>query len=196
MFDTDPIVVADAGPLIRLAAAGLLDSLRLTNRKVVIVDRVEEEVCGDPSKPFAREIADWMKRMNGAIEHAVTTEGLGIAKRRELAAQSAEHAAALKRALRDSGERAIREYVEGFRPSDVTSALVLYEDSTVPNLMAAALVPMTLMSTRAFVRLIAERGYNRDAVEALEAIASQYNLKPPISTIIEANTLSDRDEDV
>lgn len=196
MFDTDPIVVADAGPLIRLAAAGLLDSLRLTNRKVVIVDRVEEEVCGDPSKPFAREIADWMKRMNGAIEHAVTTEGLGIAKRRELAAQSAEHAAALKRALRDSGERAIREYVEGFRQSDVTSALVLYEDSTVPNLMAAALVPMTLMSTRAFVRLIAESGYNRDAVEALEGIASQYNLKPPISTIIEANTLSGRDEDV
>lgn len=196
MSDTDPIVVADAGPLIRLAAAGLLDTLRLTNRRIVIVDRVEEEVCGDPSKPFAREIADWMERMNGAIDHAVTTEGLGIAKRRELAAQSPEHAAALKRALRDSGERAIREYVEAFRPSDVTSALVLYEDSTVPNLMAAALVPMTLMSTRAFVRLIAERGYNRDAVEALEGIASQYSLKPPISTVIEANTLSDRDEDV
>lgn len=196
MSDTDPIVVADAGPLIRLAAAGLLDSLRLTNRKVVIVDRVEEEVCGDPSKPFAREIADWMARMNGAIEHAVTTEGLGIAKRRELASQSPEHAVALKRALRDSGERAIREYVEAFRPSDVRSALVLYEDSTVPSLMAAALVPMTLMSTRAFVRLIAERGYNRDAVEALEGIASQYSLKPPISTVIEANTLSDRDEDV
>lgn len=188
MIENDPIVVADAGPLIRLAAAGLLDALRLTNRRIVIVDRVEEEVCGDPTKPFAREIAEWMERMNGAIEHAVTTEGLGIARRRELAAQSAEQAAALKRALRDSGERAIREYVEAFRPSDVTSALVLYEDSTVPNLMAAALVPMTLMSTRAFVRLIAERGYNRDAVRALEAVASQYSLKPPISTLVEANT--------
>ena len=188
MVDADPIVVADAGPLIRLAAAGLLDSLRLTNRRIVIVDRVEEEVCGDLSKPFAAEIAAWMQRMNGAIEHAVTTEGLGIARRRELAAQSADHAAALKRALRDSGERAIREYVEAFRPSDVTSALVLYEDSAVPNLMAAALVPMTLMSTRAFVRLLAERGYNRDAVQALEAVASRYSLKPPISTVVEANT--------
>jgi hypothetical protein len=193
MIENEPIIVADAGPLIRLAAAGLLDALRLTNRRIVIVDRVEEEVCADPSKPFAREIADWMERMNGAIEHAVTTEGLGIAKRRELAAHSAEHAIALKRALRDSGERAVREYVEAFRPSDVASALVLYEDSTVPNLMAAALVPMTLMSTRAFVRLIAERGYNRDAVQALEAVASLYSLKPSISTVVEANTTPDED---
>lgn len=193
MNDNDPIIVADAGPLIRLAAAGLLDALRLTNRKVVLVDRVEEEVVGDLSKPFAREIAEWMERMNGAIEHAVTTEGLGIAKRRELAETSRDQAAALKRALRDSGERAIREYVESFRPADIHSALVLYEDSNVPSLMAAALVPMTLMSTRAFVRLIAERGYNRDAVEALEAIASDYSLKPPTNTVIEANTASESD---
>lgn len=186
--DQEPIIVADAGPLIRLAAAGLLDSMRLTNRRIVMVDRVEDEACGDPSKPFAPEIADWLVRMGDAVEHAVTTEGLGIARRRELASQSPAEEAALRRALRDSGERAIREYVELFRPSDASSALVLYEDSAVPALMAATTVPVTLMSTRAFVRLIAERGYNRDAVNALESIAGEFNLKPSISTVVEPNT--------
>jgi hypothetical protein len=191
MNDTAPIIVADAGPLIRLAAAGLLDSMRLTNRRVVMVDRVEEEACADRSKPFANEIAEWIARMGDAIEHAVTTEGLGIARRRELARKSPEQEAALRRALRDSGERAIREYIELFRPAEAASALVLYEDSAVPALMAAATVPMTLMSTRAFVRLVAERGYNRDAVKALETIAGQFNLKPPISTTVEPNTIYD-----
>lgn len=191
MNDTAPIIVADAGPLIRLAAAGLLDSMRLTNRRVVMVDRVEEEACADRSKPFANEIAEWIARMGDAIEHAVTTEGLGIARRRELARKSPEQEAALRRALRDSGERAIREYIELFRPAEAASALVLYEDSAVPALMAAATVPMTLMSTRAFVRLVAERGYNRDAVKALETIAEQFNLKPPISTTVEPNTIYD-----
>jgi hypothetical protein len=192
--DRDPIVIADAGPLIRLAAAGLLDAMRLINRRIVVVDRVEEEACGDLSKPFAKEIADWLDRMGEAVDHAVTTEGLGIVKRRELAGQSAEHAQALKRALRDSGERAIREYVELFRPADVDSVLVLFEDTMVPSLMAAATVPMTLMSTRAFVRMIADRGYNRDAAKALEAVASQFDLKPPISTVFEGNTAADDSE--
>ena len=51
--DRQPIIVADAGPLIRLAAAGLLDTLRGLNRRVVLVDRIEDEVVGDQSKPFA-----------------------------------------------------------------------------------------------------------------------------------------------
>ena len=190
-----PIVIADAGPLIRLAAAGLLDAMRLTNRKIVVVDRIEEEACGDLSKPFAKEIADWMDRMGEAIEHVITTEGLGIAKRRELAAQSPENALALKRALRDSGERAIREYVELFRPLDVDSVLVLFEDNMVPSLMAAATVPMTLMSTRAFARMISERGYNRDASKALEAISSQFDLKPAISTVFDGNTAPEDERD-
>ena len=169
--------------------------MRLTNRKIVVVDRIEEEACGDLSKPFAKEIADWMDRMGEAIEHVITTEGLGIAKRRELAAQSPENALALKRALRDSGERAIREYIELFRPLDVDSVLVLFEDNMVPSLMAAATVPMTLMSTRAFARMISERGYNRHASKALEAISSQFDLKPAISTVFDGNTAPEDERD-
>jgi hypothetical protein len=187
MADQDPIIIADAGPLIGLAAAGLLDSMRLTNRKVVLVDRIEEEVCGDPSKPFALEIRDWIAGMGDAVEHAETLEGIAINALRQRAAAGSIDQQKLKRAMRNSGERAIREYVEAFDPSGSEDALVLYEDGAVPTLMAAATVPMTLMTTRAFVRMIAERGYNRDAVQSLEAIAPLYNLKPIISTVIEAN---------
>lgn len=184
----DPIVIADAGPLIRLAAADLLDTMRLTNRKIVIVDRIEEEVASDLSKPFATEIARWMESMGDAIEHAETLEGIAIKALRQRA-DTDEEQARLKRAVRNSGERAIREYVEMMNPDDEGEALVLYEDGAVPALMAAATVPMTLMTTRAFARMIAERGYNRDAIRALEAIASLYNLKPAVHTIIESNTL-------
>ena len=58
--DRQPIIVADAGPLIRLAAAGLLDSVRGLNRRIVLVDRVEDEIVGDVSKPFAIEIKAWI----------------------------------------------------------------------------------------------------------------------------------------
>ncbi len=190
MSEQNPIIIADAGPLIRLAAAGLLDSMRLTNRRIVLVDRIEEEVCGDPTKPFAAEISTWIASMNGAIEHAETLEGIAISALRSRAKNPLD-LQKLKRAMRNSGERAIREYVETLDPCDADEALVLYEDGAVPSLMAAATVPMTLMSTRAFVRMISERGYNRDAVQALEAIASIYYLKPIVSTVIEANSVPD-----
>jgi hypothetical protein len=54
---------------------------------------------------------------------------------------------------------------------------------------------MTLITTRAFVRMIAEQGYNHDAVKKREAIAPLYNLKPVVHTIIETNTLVGGDFD-
>ena len=182
MSERDPLIIADAGPLIRLAAAGLLDAIRLTNRRVVMVDRIEEEVCGDLAKPFAKDIADWLGQMAPAVERVETLEGLAISALRE----RPDQADRLKEALRNSGERATREYVEAIEPEDAGEALILYEDGAVPNLMAAAMVPMTLVTTRAFVRDLAERGYNRDALDALEAVP--YALKPAIRTIIEPNS--------
>ncbi len=189
----DPIIVADAGPLIRLAAAGLLDAIRLTNRQVVMVDRIEEEVCGDRSKPFADEIADWIARMGPAISRAETLEGIAIQALRARAA-TPEDVLVLKRKLRDSGERAIREYVESIAPRDADQALVLYEDGNIPKLMQAASVPLTMMTTRAFAHLLTERGYNPDAERALEAIKGAYNLKPSSVTRIEPSFLPDEDD--
>jgi hypothetical protein len=176
---TEPIVIADAGPLIRLAAAGLLDSLRGLNRQIVLVDRVEDEVTGDLTKPFAQEVSSWLAKMGPAIRRARTVEGAGIAALRERAA-TPEDRAFLKKSLRDSGERAIREFVESYDPDDASAVIVVYEDRETPALMTAARVPMTLMTTRRFARQVAEWGVNTDAVSALEAIAHQYDLKPPV----------------
>ena len=184
--DRQPIIVADAGPLIRLAAAGLLDTLRGLNRRIVLVDRVEEEAIGDPSKPYAREIAQWITVMGEAVEHVRTIEGQGIERLRRSEA-TFENSQLLKRGMRNSGERAIREFVELFEPMEPTEAVVVYEDSDVTTLLSASRVPLTTMTTRRFVRQIAEWGINIDAIEALERIAPVFNLKPALLTIVEPN---------
>ena len=70
-------------------------------------------------------------------------------------------------------------------PADADDVLVLYEDRDMPSLMQAATAPMTLMTTRGFVRFLAARGLNVDAVAAPERIATTYDLKPPVTMRIE-----------
>lgn len=182
--DRDPIIVADAGPLVRLAAAGLLDTLRGLNRQIVLLDRVEDEVTGDLSKPFAREVAAWVAAMGPAIRRERSLVGVAIEALRAKPRTPAEDQL-LKRTLRDSGERAIREFLESWQPADVQAALVVYEDSGTVPLMEAARVPMTLMTTRRFARQIREWGVNLGAEQALEAIADSFSLKPAFYTELE-----------
>jgi hypothetical protein len=185
--DRQPIVVADAGPLIRLAAAGLLDTMRAMNRRIVLVDRVEDEVVGDLAKPFAAEIKAWIGRMGEAVVHAGTVTGVGVAALRARQRTPAEDAL-LKSALRDSGEQAVREFVGHWRPTDSASAVVLYEDRKVATLFLDVDFPVTLMTTRAFAQVIAKWGVNADAVTALEGIADRYDLKPALVGEIDPST--------
>lgn len=188
--DRQPIVVADAGPLIRLAAAGLLDTLRGLNRRVVLVDRIEEEVTGDRSKPFAEDIAAWIERSGDALLRVQTITGEGIASLRARARTPKEDTL-LKTALRDSGELALREFVAHWRPTESASALVLYEDAKVATLFLDADFSVTLMTTLAFAETIAEWGVNADAVAALEGISAQYNLKPALVGTYDVDTPPD-----
>jgi hypothetical protein len=188
--DRQPIIVADAGPLIRLAAAGLLDTLRGLNRRIVLVDRVEEEVIGDLSKPFAPEIAAWIKRSGDTILHVQTVTGVGITALRERARTDKEESL-LKSALRDSGELALREFVAHWRPTESASALVIYEDAKVATLFLDADFPVTLMTTLAFAEIVAEWGVNADAVAALEGISGRFNLKPALFGTYEVDTPPD-----
>ena len=174
----DLIVIADGGPLIRLAAAQLLDAMRLTNRLIVIVDMVEDEACNrHPDKPHAADIRAWIGRMGEAVQRPETGEGIIVEALRSRAPTTANQQA-LKKRLRDSGERAIRDYIESIEPQDVNSVLVLHEDQAVPRLMRASNVPLRLMTTRAFVQMMIDRGLNRDAAAALEEVAGRYNVEP------------------
>lgn len=188
--DRQPIIVADAGPLIRLAAAGLLDTLRGLNRRVVLVDRVIDEVCGDPSKPFAADVAAWLLSMGDSVWPAVTVVGAGIEALRGRS-RSPEEDAALKSALRNSGELAIREFIDGWLPAHPGAAVVVYEDRRVASLFIEADYPLTLMTTRAFAEVIAAWGVNVDAVAALEAVAGRYDLKPALIAEIDPQVPAD-----
>ncbi len=189
--DRQPIVVADAGPLIRLAAAGLLGSLRGLNRRIVLVDRVQDEVIADSTKPYAREIANWIDGMGEAIVRAQTVTGIGIEALRDRARTPSEDRL-LRSTLRNSGELALREFVETWRPTEVSSALVLYEDRKVASLFLDADFPLTLMTTRAFARTLVAWGVNVDAIGALEKIADEYDLKPALIGEIDPDIPADQ----
>jgi hypothetical protein len=188
--DHQPIVIADAGPLIRLAAAGLLDSVRGLNRCIVLVDRVEDEIVGDASKPFAIEIKAWIESMGPAILHATTAIGTGVAALRQRQ-RTPEEDAVLKSATRDSGELALREFLGRWHPEESSSAVVVYEDRKLPPLFLGADFPITLMTTRTFVRVLESWGINIHAVEALEAIRDRYDLKPALIAEIDPDMAED-----
>lgn len=183
----EPIIIADAGPILRLAAAGLLGMLPRLNRRIVLVDRVEDELIGDEAKPFAGEIKSWIESEGEALLRVPTVIGEGIRslKARE---RSPDEDARLKASLRNSGELALREFVDFWRPDEASSAVVLYEDRKVPNLFLEVDYPITLMTTRAFARTMASWGVNLDAPAALEAIADIYDLKPAMIGEIDPET--------
>lgn len=183
----EPIVIADAGPILRLAAAGLLPMLARLNRRIVMVDRVEDELVGDESKPYAREIAQWIASEGDALLRVSTIIGEGIASLKGRA-RTPDEDVRLKSGLRNSGELALREFVDLWRPDSVSSAVVLYEDRKVPNLFLEVDYPVTLMTTRAFVRTVASWGVNLDAPAALEAVATLYDLKPAMIGEIDPET--------
>ena len=173
--ERDPIVMADTGPLIRLAAAGLLDGLRTTNRRVVIVDRVEAEATQDRSKPFAKEIAAWIERNADSIERTRTVIGLGIEKLQS-DAHTSEGQQLLATSLPRSSERAMRDFLEDWLPG-TPSALVVYEDGNVPFALQSTRVRLILMTTRRFARQLVEWGSTTDAVAAVEEIAKTFATK-------------------
>lgn len=166
----DPVIIADTGPLLRLAAAGLLDSMRLTNRQIVIVDMVELEACHrNPDKPFAKDILEWIERSQDSVRRVETIEGIAF-KALQSREQTPENLAKLKKMQRDGGERAVRDFIEELEPKDIRSVVVVHEDQQVPKLMRASQVPIHLMTTRLFLQSLAQQGMNIDVEAAVKAI--------------------------
>ena len=141
--ERDPIVMADTGPLIRLAAAGLLDGLRATNRRVVIVDRVEAEATEDRIEAV-REGNRRMDRAQSAtaIERPRTVVGAGIEKL-ESEPNTPEQQRLLKAALRNSGEKAIRDFLEEWAPATQRARSSCTRTRTCRRILQSTRVPMT-----------------------------------------------------
>jgi hypothetical protein len=149
---------------------------------VVLVDRVEDEAIADLTKPYAQDIKSWIELMGDAVWHVQTVEGQGIKALRKDAG-TPELRKLLKNALRNSGERAIREFVEIHAPKNAEEALVVYEDIDLHDQLAATMVPLTAVTTRRFAQVLNELGINVDAEDLLSKIPPRLDLKPAQTTI-------------
>jgi hypothetical protein len=149
------VVMADSSPLIHLAAVGQLDLLfRFGN--VVVVDVVRLETCFDRSKPFAPEIAAWIDANLGSRLSFGDTD-LGPVY---------EHA--LQHGLsrpRNSGERAMVDWLADNIVHEGGPALIIYENGKIPNMLRREGLPedVVVLTSRYFRRLSQELGYIPDA---------------------------------
>jgi hypothetical protein len=103
-----------------------------------------------------------------------------------------EKAAALKAALRHSGEMAIREDIDRWQPGDAASAVVLCEDRKGPTLFLDCEFGVELMTTRASARHLARWGINANAEAALETVADRHDLKPALTARFGADEPADQ----
>jgi hypothetical protein len=159
---TPVVVVPDMSPLIHLAAAERLPLLHEFGR-VVVMDIVAYEATADETKPWARQVADWLRKgqeagSNQPVE-LVKTE-IGEAYR--LARQTDPTFT-----MRDAGERAIRDWLIDSLPEIGGPALVVYEDRRMPGLIRREHLEgvVVMATTRAILTFAQERGLIGSAEE-------------------------------
>lgn len=167
---TPVVVIPDMSPLIHLAAAGRLPLLQEFGR-VVVMDIVAHEASEDLTKPWAREVADWLRKgqepgSNQPVE-VVKTE-VGEAYR--LARQADPNFT-----MRDAGERAIRDWLVDSLPEIGGPALVIYEDKRMPGLIQREHLEavVVMATTRAVLTFAQERGLIASAEEVWNDIVKR-----------------------
>lgn len=142
------LIIPDTAPLIHLASVKKLDLLHEVGR-VVLVDIVIHEATWDLRKPYAEDIAEWIK--------AGTDEG----SNRPIKIEATEYGE-LYRAkkvidptykMKGGGELAIIDWLaEKIEGSD-EAAMVVYENGKVPRAIQRDIVDahISVMTTRAFL---------------------------------------------
>lgn len=156
-------MVPDAGPLISLAKAGLLDLLLLPGYPIYVVDQVCYEVTGSKRFPDAIRIEEFIQRHPGAVHEFSTAVG---------------QAAALRRAQGEvrqpgQGEAAIAEFLQ--RLDEVTGdpdapVLLLFEDGDIGKSRFLLPDSIHLVSTLAFLRGLERRRLIQSADNAWQRI--------------------------
>ena len=68
------LIVTDAGPLITLAVADALDTLKLLGARIIIPDMVRFEVTRHVNKPGAQACIDWLADNSAFVEIGLTEE--------------------------------------------------------------------------------------------------------------------------
>ncbi|MCE2965245.1 MAG: hypothetical protein LW855_05575 [Alphaproteobacteria bacterium] len=163
------IIIPDTSPLIHLAAAGMLNLLNQAG-EVVLVDMVVLEATERLDKPYARDIADWIKEClkpgsNQPLRIVQTEIG-------ELYAAKKLVDPVYK--SRGAGEAAVLMWLSEEVEKTGREVMVVYENGKVPELIRrnALDIDIAVLTTRAFLRFAAEKGYIDDAEAVWRAIAA------------------------
>lgn len=156
-------MVPDAGPLISLAKAGLLDLLLLPGCPVHVVDQVRYEVTGSKQLPDAVLIGEFILRHPETMHEFSTAVGQAAASRR----------AGGEVRQPGQGEAAIAEFLQ--RLDEITGdpgtpVLLLFEDGDIRKSRFLLPDSIHLLSTRAFLLGLERRGLIRSADEAWKQI--------------------------
>lgn len=150
------LIVTDAGPLITLAVADALDTLKLLQARVFIPDMVHFEVTRYADKPSAQIFIAWLEANRGMVE---------IGQTEEFAEFSALLAINPAVRGRNRGELAAAEVLANALQDGLDAGLLLFEDSDIRKANFLVRLPdnVLVLSTSTFLHGLQRRKLIPDA---------------------------------
>jgi predicted nucleic acid-binding protein len=150
------LIVTDAGPLITLAVADALDTLKLLQTRIVIPDMVHFEVTRYAHKPGAQIVIAWLQTNRQVVEIATTEE---FAEFSELLAINPAAR------TRNRGEHAAAEVLANALQEGIDVGLLLFEDSDIRKANFLVRLPdnVLILSTSTFLHGLQRRNLIQDA---------------------------------
>lgn len=164
------IIVADAPPLITLAAARSLDYLLYPQLPVIIPDAVLYEATGAAGKLGADEILDWYRTHAALVRIEPTEIFQNEMTLREIAG---------RRPARDLGERAAIEVIRTLPLGEDERVLLLSDDRDAERLVIVDADKLILLTTWDYLRQLEEAQRIQSADAVIEAVR-QTGRNPPL----------------
>jgi len=167
---TPAIVIPDMSPLIHLAAAEQLSLLHEFGR-VIVMDIVAYEASSDLEKPWANDVATWLKRG----QETGSNQPVEIVKTEVGEAYRLARITDPNFKMQDAGERAIRDWLVDTLPEVGGPALVIYEDKKMPKLIEREQLSdvVVVATTRAVLAFAEERGLIESAEDVWNSIVKK-----------------------
>lgn len=178
------LIVTDSGPLITLAVADALDTLKLLGARVIIPDMVHFEVTRHADKPGAQELVTWLEANRATVEIGATEE---------FAEFSAMLALDPALRLRNRGEMAAAEVLAN-ELDGMDAGLLLFEDTDIRKANFLVRLPdnVLILSISTFLHGLQRRHLIADAEAILDrataCVASR--LAPPARSPVQALRMS------